>query len=52
MLINEHIKRTGSNIGKYIIKNWNLEVNKFIKVMPTDYKRVLNKIKIKETNLT
>ena len=51
MLINEHVKRTKSKIGSYILKNWDFELNRFVKVMPTDYKRVLNEIKIKEKNL-
>ena len=51
MLINEHVKRTKSKIGNHILKNWDFELNRFVKVMPTDYKRVLNEIKIKEKNL-
>jgi len=43
MLINEHIKRTNSQIGINILDNWKLELNRFVKVMPTDYKRVLKK---------
>ena len=44
MLINEHVKRTNSQIGINILDNWKFELNRFVKVMPTDYKRVLKKI--------
>ena len=40
-LINLHLKYTGSAVADRIIQNWNAEVIRFVKVMPTDYKRVL-----------
>ncbi len=40
-LIEEHVKHTGSAIGKRILDDWGNALAKFTKVMPTDYKRVL-----------
>ncbi len=45
-IIQEHIKRTDSLKAKDIIKNWDLNIKKFIKVTPIEYKRVLEKNKI------
>ena len=40
-LINEHIKLTNSILGSEIMKDWNINILSFVKVMPHDYKRVL-----------
>lgn len=40
-LIKNHQKYTNSKIAGQIINNWSNNVKKFIKVMPTDYKRAL-----------
>ena len=40
-----HKELTGSGIAGEILKNWNVEVGKFIKVIPTDYKKALQKMK-------
>lgn len=42
-LVNEHVEETGSVKGADLLKNWNKELPKFIKVMPRDYKAVLQK---------
>ena len=39
--IQEHVAMTGSAVGKAMLDNWDAHVNKFVKVMPHDYKRVL-----------
>lgn len=39
--IQEHIKMTNSNVGQDMLDNWESRVDKFVKVMPHDYKRVL-----------
>ncbi|MFQ3575042.1 MAG: glutamate synthase large subunit [Cytophagales bacterium] len=44
-LITDHYSFTGSNVAKYILENWTEELNKFVKVMPKDYKQVLLKRK-------
>jgi len=40
-LISNHHKYTGSEIAKKILDHWEMEIKHFVKVMPTDYKRVL-----------
>lgn len=40
-LIENHLEYTGSPIGKSILENWHSSLAQFHKVMPTDYKRVL-----------
>eukprot|EP00624_Nannochloropsis_granulata_P005245 evm.model.NODE_37006_length_97105_cov_39.404202.23 len=32
---------TGSEVGKKVLASWPAAVDQFVKVMPTDYKRVL-----------
>ena len=41
ILISKHVKKTNSIIGKSIIKNWSSSLEKFIKVIPNDFKKVL-----------
>jgi glutamate synthase (NADPH) large chain len=40
-LIQNHHDYTGSAVAKSILSNWDEEIFRFMKVMPTDYKRVL-----------
>jgi glutamate synthase (NADPH/NADH) large chain len=40
-MIEDHVRYTSSQLGRRILDNWELLVSKFVKVMPTDYKRVL-----------
>lgn len=40
-LIQNHLDYTGSAIARGILDNWQNEVAHFVKVMPSDYKRVL-----------
>ena len=48
-LITRHSDYTDSAVAKEILDNWETESQKFVKVMPTDYKRVLNEMnKIKQ----
>ena len=47
--ITRHRNLTGSEVAKSILKNWETELIKFVKVMPTDYKRVLNELKDKKS---
>ncbi|MEE2694025.1 MAG: glutamate synthase large subunit [Pseudomonadota bacterium] len=44
-LIQKHADYTGSTIAKTILDDWNSMLSKFIKVMPLDYKRVLEQRK-------
>jgi glutamate synthase (NADPH/NADH) large chain len=50
-LIEKHCQYTNSNIGKKMLKNWDKELENFVKVMPIEYKRALTEMnfsKIKE----
>jgi len=44
-LISKHLDYTESDVASFILEDWNNQREKFIKVMPTDYKRVLNEMK-------
>ncbi len=48
-MIIKHIKYTDSPLAKEMVSNWNQVIKKFIKVMPFEYKRVLQEIKIQQT---
>ncbi|HUJ61189.1 MAG TPA: glutamate synthase large subunit, partial [Kofleriaceae bacterium] len=41
-LIQDHVRLTGSPRGTKILDNWEHLVARFVKVMPTDYKRVVD----------
>jgi glutamate synthase (NADPH) large chain len=45
-LISRHLEFTGSPRAKYILDNWSLYVNKFLKVLPIEYKRVVDEEKL------
>jgi glutamate synthase domain-containing protein 2/glutamate synthase domain-containing protein 1/glutamate synthase domain-containing protein 3 len=40
-LIAEHVARTGSLVGRNVLASWERAAERFVKVMPRDYKRVL-----------
>ncbi len=40
-MIEKHIRYTNSGLGKRILARWEIHRSKFVKVMPVDYKRVL-----------
>jgi glutamate synthase domain-containing protein 3 len=40
-LVDEHVRRTGSPVGRRVLDEWDALLPKFVKVFPTDYKRVL-----------
>jgi glutamate synthase (NADPH/NADH) large chain len=40
-LIEEHFEYTGSAVAERLLQDWSNTVKTFVKVMPTDYKRVL-----------
>jgi glutamate synthase (NADPH/NADH) large chain len=41
-LIEEHLQYTGSAVAERLLGDWDHTVARFVKVMPTDYKRVLS----------
>ena len=45
-LISNHKKYTGSSVAEGIMVNFNKEAKKFIKIMPVEYKRILENKKI------
>jgi glutamate synthase (NADPH/NADH) large chain/glutamate synthase (ferredoxin) len=40
-LIGEHVRRTGSAVGQRVLDDFDALLSRFVKVFPTDYKRVL-----------
>jgi glutamate synthase (NADPH/NADH) large chain len=40
-LVTNHYQYTGSTVAQQILDNWSRSLKAFVKVMPTDYKRVL-----------
>jgi len=44
-LISEHLEVTDSTVAKLVLENWDKLLREFVKVMPTDYKRVLQEKK-------
>ena len=47
-LIKNHFEYTESEIAKRILDDWSSNIKKFVKVMPTDYKRVLEETNLKK----
>ena len=45
-LIEKHYKYTDSEVAKNILNNWEDQIDNFVKVMPTDYKRVLEEMNL------
>jgi glutamate synthase (NADPH/NADH) large chain len=46
-LIEKHLQYTGSTVAERLLNDWDTSVEQFVKVMPTDYKRVLQERKKK-----
>ncbi len=44
-LIERHLQFTHSSVAKRVLDSWDEILPKFVKVMPTDYKRVLDELK-------
>jgi glutamate synthase domain-containing protein 3 len=40
-MVEKHEEYTGSTIATALLDDWTASLNEFVKVMPTDYKRVL-----------
>jgi len=41
-LISEHHRRTGSTVAAGLLEDWGSSLERFVKVMPNDYRRVLD----------
>lgn len=48
-LIERHLQFTQSAVAKRVLDNWDATLPRFVKVMPTDYKRVLEEMKAQST---
>jgi glutamate synthase (NADPH/NADH) large chain len=44
--LEKHVKYTGSTVAKDILRNWHEYVPKFVKVMPLEYKRAMDEMKL------
>jgi glutamate synthase domain-containing protein 3 len=44
-LIRRHVEFTGSPLGRRMLEHWSETVQNFVKVMPQEYKRILEKRK-------
>jgi glutamate synthase (NADPH/NADH) large chain len=47
-LIEKHLFYTKSKVAERVLVNWEEYMNRFVKVMPLEYKKAINEIKIKE----
>jgi len=47
-LIKLHKKHTGSNNAARILSNWEYMIKNFVKVMPNDYKRILEEREVNQ----
>ena len=47
-LLKQHIRYTDSNRASEILENWHEYMPKFIKVMPLEYKRALQEMKMEK----
>jgi glutamate synthase (NADPH/NADH) large chain len=43
-MIQQHFNYTGSKKAEFVLDNWNEVLPKFVKVIPKDYKRMMEKI--------
>ncbi|MEJ2154658.1 MAG: hypothetical protein P8X96_04935, partial [Desulfobacteraceae bacterium] len=44
-LVERHLHHTGSSVARRVLDQWEAVLPKFVKVMPVDYKRALEKMK-------
>ena len=51
-LIEQHLRYTGSAVARKLLENWQASLAQFVKVMPTDYKRVLQQLKQEQSKLS
>ncbi len=47
-MINNHLNYTGSELAKEILINWEIHLPQFIKVIPFEYKKILQEIKLEQ----
>jgi glutamate synthase (ferredoxin) len=44
-MVQRHAELTGSKLAQRVLENWDASVSQFVKVMPRDYKRVMDALK-------
>jgi len=49
-LIEDHVRMTNSQLGQRLLDNWELSVSRFVKVMPIEYRRVLQQRRAASTS--
>jgi glutamate synthase (NADPH/NADH) large chain/glutamate synthase (ferredoxin) len=49
-LVAEHARRTGSPVAQRVLDEWDALIGSFVKVFPTDYKRVLAELAAQEAS--
>jgi glutamate synthase domain-containing protein 3 len=47
-LLEKHVQYTGSTKAQWILDNWDNQLPLFVKVMPMDYRRVLERMRMQE----
>jgi glutamate synthase (NADPH/NADH) large chain len=47
-MINNHLNYTGSELAKEILVNWEVYLPRFVKVIPLEYKKILQEIKLEQ----
>ncbi|MFD2784586.1 glutamate synthase large subunit [Hymenobacter rubripertinctus] len=45
-LLSQHVELTGSQLAAFLLGNWAEEASKFVKVFPSEYKKVLQKVAV------
>ena len=48
-LIEKHARYTNSKLARHLLENWDESKRKFVKVMPSEYLRVLKEQEVKKT---
>jgi glutamate synthase (NADPH/NADH) large chain/glutamate synthase (ferredoxin) len=51
-LVGEHLERTGSDVARRVLDDWDALLPSFVKIFPTDYKRVLAELAAQEAEHT
>jgi glutamate synthase (NADPH/NADH) large chain len=49
-LLQKHVAHTGSTIAQTVLDRWHEYMPRFIKVLPLEYKRVLQELKLQQTD--
>jgi len=49
-LLRKHVSLTGSKLAQDILKNWSVVSERFIKVFPREYKKVIEKLELQSVN--